>query len=158
MYQTTLADAQNELSLIKVSGVCATSPDFIDYVNRAQRRLMRRGKWFDTEWIMSFSVSGCIIAWPHWVGSVNGIRFGKGKPGQLFNNNYSFVGPHHRASGFHSDAVVEDANLGPTANEVSGTTGKYIRYYSVLTSDVGKTITIFGTQFGGLPLQEQING
>ncbi|MGO9704103.1 MAG: hypothetical protein ACLPYZ_02680 [Limisphaerales bacterium] len=157
-YKFSLSDAQAQLSFAKVAGVCTTSADFIDYINRAQRRLMRRGNWFDTEWVVSFCVSGCVIAWPRWVGSINGVRFGKGRPGQLFNNNYSFVGPHHRHSGFHCDAVIEDTNLGPTANEVSGTTGKYIRYYPTVPSDVGKTITIFGTQYGGQPLVEQING
>lgn len=157
-YKFQLQDAQNDLSFKKVSGVCSTSADFSDYINRAQRRLMRRGKWFDTEWVVSFCVSGCIIAWPRWVGSVNGIRFGRGRPGQLFNNNYAFVGPHHRHSGFHCDAVVEDANLGPCGNEVSGTTGKLVRYYTTKTTDIGKTITLFGTQYGGQPLQEQVAG
>jgi hypothetical protein len=146
------------LGLKKVSGVVPSSADFTDYINSAQRMLMRRGKWYDTEWVVSFCVSGCVIAWPRWVGSISGIRFGHGKPGQLFNNNFSFVGPHHRHSGWHSDAVIEDANLGPTANEVTGTTGKVVRYYVTKTTDIGKTITLFGTQYGGQPLQEQIGG
>ena len=153
-----MADAQKELALTKASGVCSTSADFTDYINRAQRRLMRRGTWYDTEWVVSFCVSGCIVAWPRWVGSLHGVRFGKGKPGQLFNNNYSFVGPHHRHSGFHCDAVIEDLNLGPTANEITGKTGKLVRYYVVNNSDVGKTITIYGTQYGGQPLQEVAGG
>jgi hypothetical protein len=157
-YRFTLADAKSELGLVEASAVCASSAKFIDLVNRSQRMLLRRGDWFDTEWVVAFCVSGCIIAWPRWVGAVRGIRFGCSKPGQLFNNNFSFVGPHHRHSGFHCDAVVEDANLGPTANEVSGTTGKLIRYYTTKTTDIGKTITLFGTQYGGQPLQEQING
>lgn len=158
MYALTLASARQELGLVKACGVCATSVDFSDYLNRATRMLMRRGDFYDTEFVISLCVSGCIIAWPRWVGAIRGIRFCRGKPGQLFNNNYSFVGPHHRCGGFNSDTVVEDANPGPTANEVTGTTGKYIRYYTVKNSDVGKTITLFGTQYGAQPLQEQVSG
>lgn len=158
MYKLQLSDARQELGLVKASGVTPSSPDFADYLNRSTRMLMRRGPWTDTEWVISLCVSGCIIAWPRWVGAIKGIRFGRGKPGQLFNNNYSFVGPHHRGSGFHCDTVVEDANMGPTANEVSGTTGKFIRYYVVKNSDVGKTITLVGSQYGAQPLQEQVSG
>jgi len=158
MYKFQLSDAQANTSLVTASGVTSTSPQFISYVNEATRRLLRRGNWFDTEWEASFCVSGNVIAWPSWVGSVNGVRFGKSKPGQLFNNNYSFVGPHHRHSGFHSDATVIDANPGPCQNEVTGTTGKYIRYYVVNNADIGKTITIYGSQYGDQPLQQTVNG
>jgi hypothetical protein len=158
MYSITLEDAQNNLGLTKVSGVCSTSDDFTEYLNESMRRLIRRGNWFDTEFVVNFCVSGCIIAWPRWVGAINGVRFGCSKPGQLFNNNFRFVGPHHRHHGFHCNAVIEDANLGPTANEISGTTGKLLRYYTTLSTDIGKGITIFGKQYGGQPLMEQING
>jgi hypothetical protein len=155
MYKYTLQDAQNYGPLKIVSGVVPTSQQFTDYINEAQRRLMRRGDWFDTDQVISLCVSGCVIQWPRWVGAIRGVRFGKGKPANIFNNWYSFVGPHRHASGFHCDAVIEDADLAPTANEVSGTNGKQIRYYVVLQADVGKTITLFGTQYGGQPLQEQ---
>ena len=154
MYKFTLQDAQNSGPLVTVSGVCPTTQQFTDYINEAQRRLMRRGDWFDTDQVISMCVSGCVIQWPRWVGAIRGVRFGKGKPANIFNNWFSFVGPHRRGSGFHCDAVIEDADLAPTANEVSGTTGKQIRYYVVLQADVGKTITLFGTQYGGQPLME----
>jgi hypothetical protein len=153
-FRFQLSDARNDLGIKSISGVCGSSAQLAQYVNEAQRRLMRRGNWYDTEWVVSFCVSGNIIAWPRWVGSVNGIRFGKGRPGQLFNNNYSFVGPHLRHSGFHCDTVIEDANMGPCANEVSGTAGKLIRYYVVNPADVGKTITLYGSQYGAQPLQD----
>lgn len=155
MYKYTLQDARNAADLVTASGVVSTSKQFTDYLNQAQRRLMRRGDWFDTDQVLSFCVSGCIIQWPRWVSAIRGVRFGKGKPANLFNHWYSFVGPHRRGSGFHCDAVIEDADLNATANEVSGTTGRYIRYYVVLASDVGKTITLFGSQYGAQPLQEQ---
>lgn len=158
MYKFQLIDAQADIGLQNISGVCPTSPQFTQYVNEGIRRLLRRGDWFDTEWVISLCVSGSIIAWPRWVGAIRGLRFGRGRPGQLFNNNYSFVGPHHRHSAWHTDCVIEDAASGPTASEVSGTAGKYIRYYVVNNQDVGATIQIFGSAYGGQPLQEAVNG
>ena len=159
MYRLTFNDAKNDRALIKAAGCQPTSPDFVDYLNRAQRMLMRRGTWFDTEWIVSFCVSGCIIAWPKWVGAIHGIRFANGAPGQLFNSNYTFVGPARSCSGFAAaEGIIADVDMGPTANEISGITGKLLRYYTVKANDIGKSITIFGTQYGGQPLQEQVGG
>jgi hypothetical protein len=41
---------------------------------------------------------------------------------------------------------------------VSGNTGKFIRYHVVKAEDYGKTITIYGKQYGGQPLQQLVNG
>jgi len=51
-----------------------------------------------------------------------------------------------------------DANTVPIFNQVSGNTGKLIRYHVVKANDYGKTITIYGKQYGGQPLQQQVDG
>ena len=155
MYRYTLKDARNSGPLKAISGVCSTSTQFSDLVNEAQRRLSRRGDWFDTDFTVNFCLSGCIIAWPRWVGGIRGIKAGGRKPAHVFNHYYSFIGPHKRGCDFKSDVVVEDINPGPCTNEISGTTGKLLRYYVVHQSDIGKKIRVFGTQYGGQPLQEQ---
>jgi hypothetical protein len=157
MLRFTLQDAQNDIGLQKVSGVVPTSAEFIQLLNESQQRLIRRGTWFDTEFVVEFCVSGNIVSWPRFVKTVHGIRFagGRSRPGQLFNNNFRFIGPHFRHHGFHCNAVIEDINSAPTTNEISGTSGKTLQYYTVLTSDIGKTITVFGRRFGGQPLMER---
>ncbi len=160
-YKYQLSDAKADLGLKSISNVCSSSAQFIQYVNEAQRRLLRRGEWFDTNQVFKFCVSGCIIAWPRWVGTVIGVRYSNclySQPSQLFNSHWSYVGPHWSTGILTANAVIEDANPGPCANEINGTTGKLLRYYVVKQSDVGKTMTVFGAAYGGQPLQEQVNG
>jgi hypothetical protein len=153
-------DAKESLALKAAANVCPSSAAFISLINEAQRRLMRRGSWFDLEQVVSFCVSGCVIAWPRWVGTVLGVRFGKCwiQTPSIYNNYWSFMGPHPRGENFRGNTIIQDANLGPCANEVSGTTGKVIRYYVVHKADVGKTITLFGNRYGNQPLQEKTAG
>jgi hypothetical protein len=58
----------------------------------------------------------------------------------------------------HLDTVIEDAETGCTYNDITGTTGKNLIYHIVNPADVGKTITFYGKQFGGQPLQQVVNG
>jgi hypothetical protein len=111
------------------------------------------------------------------VGTILGVRFcsGFGQQGALpYNNWFSFT--HNwgawRNGGFgnaagdammgygrgHADTIIEDAGTGCTYNKVSGTTGKNIIYHIVNPADIGKTITLYGKQFGNQPLQENVNG
>ena len=42
-YQYTLLDLKNSGAIKNIAGVAVASPAFVDLVNEAQRRLMRRG-------------------------------------------------------------------------------------------------------------------
>lgn len=164
MYKFQLQDCMDAPELKAVAGVCASSPQFISLVNQAQRRLLKRGDWFDTDFTLRLCVSGCNIAWPSFVGAIRGIKFAGcfNQTANIFNQWYSFISPsagYWGRPGFggnfgQTNAVVSDTNMAPTFNEVSGTTGKLIRYYVVNYEDIGKTITLNGTQYGVQPLQE----
>jgi hypothetical protein len=54
-----------------------------------------------------------------------------------------------------SPAVIRDDGTAPCYNEITDNTGKYIRFHVVKRNDIGKTIRLYGTQFGGQPLQEK---
>jgi len=45
-YRYTLLDAKNSGALKAISGVVSSSTQFVDYINEAQRRLMKRGDFF----------------------------------------------------------------------------------------------------------------
>lgn len=158
MYRATLADAINYGPFAEIAGVITASSQFIDLLNQAQRRLMRRGDWFDQDVQMNFCVSGDIIAWPRYVGAIRAFRFAgchHQSPGSSFNNWYSFVSPAaHGWNSWNSNPVIEDINSAPTFNDITGTTGKQIRYYTVNAADNGAGITLFGNRYGGQPLQE----
>jgi len=170
MYKYTLNDAMNAPELKAVAGVCSGSKDFISLVNQAQRRLLKRGDWFDTEFTLRLCVSGCNIAWPSFVGAIRALKFGGcfNQQASIFNQWYSFINPiagywggggnGWGANWPSSNPVIQDINMAPVFNDVTGTTGKLIRYYVVNYEDVGKTITINGTVYGGQPLQELSGG
>ena len=159
MFQKTLQDAMNYGPFAAIAGVPTSSPQFADLLNEATRRLLRRGDWFDTDFQLNLCVSGTIIAWPRCVGAIRGVRFAGNhhhRAASLFNNWFSFIRPEIGSwGGRHGWAVIEDMNRAPTANDITGTTGKNLRYYTALAADNGKTITFFGNQYGAQPLQEQ---
>lgn len=51
--------------------------------------------------------------------------------------------------------VVRDDGTRACFSEISGTSGKYLRLHISKHDDIGKTLRVFGTQYGGQPLQEQ---
>lgn len=163
-YRYTFQDAIDSTAFQDVAGVSTSGAEFKSLLNEAQRRLLKRGSWYDTEQVMSFCLTGCYITWPRFVGTVIGIRF-CGRIGNIVNNHWSFnqgsLGYHHHAD-FRSNVIVEDAGTAPCYNDISqsaaGATGKLIRYYVVNNQDYGKTLTLYGRQFGAQPLQELLNG
>lgn len=156
-YTKQLRDAQNNIGIRNISGVCADTEQFIAQVNDVTERLMKRGNWFDTEQHGKFCFRGDCIVFPRFVGTILGARFCSPDQTDIKNGWYSIYGRFrgHRWSG---DVVMRDDGLSPTHNDVSGNTGKYIRYHVVKNTDYGKTITLFGKQYGGQPLQTKTNG
>lgn len=138
-----------------IAASCPNSQMFIELINQAQRRLMKRGNFFDTEVLIQLCIQGCIVTWPNYVGTVMGVRFCDSEPANLTNHWYAFIGGHRHHRGRFSEMTIMDIDMAPCFSEVSGTTGKLIRYHVVHNKDIGKKITIFGTQYGGQPLQEK---
>jgi hypothetical protein len=159
MYKYQLADAQKSIALQNVCGKGPSTPDFIDLINRAQRRLIKRGAFFDLVQTAVFVFQGCYVVWPKYVGTILGARMGR-HSGQVSNMWYSFTGSWHRHhSHWHGDLVLEDAGETCIFSDITGGgNGQYIRYYIQQPQDQGKTVTLFGKQFGNQPLQQQIGG
>lgn len=185
-YEKTLGDMRNELSLKQISGVCSSSDEFTALINEASESLARRGGWFDLEQRITFRIRGCRLVWPHFVGTVLGVRMCDGGLATMSNQWFSFLnggqgGNWRNAYGFNgplglngfgnyggygvgayggfsgtgkNGVVIEDDGTRPTYNEIPNQTGCLIRYSVVNKNDYGKTITLFGKQYGGQILQE----
>lgn len=157
-YKLTLGEVRADTLIQNVSGVCSNSEGFAAQVNAVTRTLMRRGGWFNTEVLMRVCIQGCRVVWPRQVGTVLGIRFCRHGFIQIRNNWWSVFGYKDCTSGrgaWSADAVMRDDNLAPCFNEITGNTGKYLRWNVVKRPDVGKTMRVFGFQYGGQPLQER---
>lgn len=157
-YTHTLADARANTSIRNVAGKCASTAEFAELINRATRRLLKRGAWWGTEVVMQLCVYGCTIVWPRYVGTIAGVRFCCGGQVDIKNNWYSILGPRGNYAGygdFRSDVTMVDDGTSPVFNEITGNTGNFLRYHIVKNNDVGQNITFFGKQYGAQPLQEQ---
>lgn len=155
-YTHTLADARNSIPLKNISGVCSTSDEFVALLNEAMERLMDRGNWFDTEWLVRMcAYSGC-LTWPRTFGTILGVKFCSMPHADIRNNWYEIIGPC--GCGWRSSHTIRDNGTGPTYNDITGETGKYIRLYPTKAEDAGKTVTLYGDTTGLQPLQEKVNG
>lgn len=152
-YTFTARNAKDSPELKAIAAVCPESTEFLSQLNQVQRRLLRRGNWWDTEWLVRFCVHDNCVTWPRWVATVLGVRPCGSDAAQMFNQWYSIIGPTCRDT-FCGNIAITSINTAPTYNTVSGTTGRLIRYYVTKQNDIGKTITIFGRKYGGEPLQE----
>ena len=170
-YQYTLEDARNSQRIKDVARGCSTSDEYADKINSVTRMLMKRGNWWETEVLVRLCVHSCQIVWPRYVGTVTGIRFCCFGQMQIQNGWYSILGPMSSAGfaagyGAYSGIgyggwiapTMFDGDTSPVHTQITGNTGKYIRYNVVKATDYGKTIRIYGTKLGGQPLQEKVNG
>lgn len=172
-YRLQLSDARNATEIKNIAGKCSNSEQFANLVNVVTRRLLKRGAWWGTEIVVRLCAFSCEIVWPNFVGTVMGVRTCSGQM-NLKNNWYSIMGPSSChldwggsnwgpiGSGYgyggNVNAVGFDSNTSCTGNAITGNTGKLLQYHVVNAEDWGKTITFYGKQYGGQPLQEQVSG
>jgi hypothetical protein len=166
-YKFQLKDAQNDIGLQNVAGYGSASPQFIQLVNEAQRRLMKRGDFFGLTQEAILVFQGCYVVWPKYIGTILGARRGHRGGVQVANQWYSFTGSWHRHHcHWHGDAVLEDAGETCLFSDITGSTldannsslGQIVQYYVQAPQDLGATITLYGKQYGEQPLQQFVNG
>lgn len=150
------------------AGVCGTSSQFKDYVNRAVRMLMNRGSFYGTvQKIQVCTTNTCQIVWPRSVGSVLATNV-NGSHSTVKDNWYGFL-PLSRGDfgsggfGFSNgtcfgNLVTSDQGQSPVFNPVTCGTSVYIRVYTGVRDDVGKTTTIYGVDNNGQTVRTQVNG
>lgn len=155
-YRYQLSEAKTS-ALREIAGVCPDSTKFVSLVNEAQRRLMRRGNWEGTEVLVRLCAHDACLTWPRYVKNVLGVRVCQGITPQIQNHWYEVIGPA-KCNGWRCDSTIVNTGQAPTYRKISGSEGRLIRYYVVKRNDVGKTVTIFGKQYGGQPLQERVDG
>lgn len=156
-FQYQLSDAKNSYEIQSVVGACPNSADFLALVNTVTRRLMKRGNFWETEWLLKLCISGCYVVFPEFVGTVLALRFCGSSQSVMHNKWWSLIGPR-TCGGWCDGITIKEGNTAPTYNVVSGTTGKLIRYYAEKNADIGKTITLYGKKYGGGPLMEFVDG
>lgn len=157
-YTKRLIDLRSNYGIQQISGVCSNSSAFASQINTVTERLMERGSWWGTETLLKICFTGCRIVWPKQVGTVIGLRSCRGGSVPIHNSTWAVFGymPGGCCGGdtFRGNAVMYDDGTSAVQQEITGNEGKYIRLHIVKATDVGKTVKLFGFQYGNQPLQE----
>jgi hypothetical protein len=151
----TLGQCRTNAALKRIAGKCATSQDFADLVNESIERGIKRGAWFETEQLLYTCVySGCFVM-PRYVLEVRKVNMCH-KEMPVHSVYYQFMGAYQQSCGGYQN--WKGTNIGftqlgtsPVFQDVLGE-GRLIRAYARAQSDLGKHLTLFGTDNNGQPL------
>jgi hypothetical protein len=160
-----LSDVQADKGIQTVNSFCPTSDDFIELVNAATRRLMRRGDWFETAIPIYVCVFNGCICWPRYVGQVRRINMCNGQI-PVRNLWYQFMvgvgaggcGTWNSISGNNGwwgrEVKLQQEGTSPVLQDIMGE-GRLVRVYTRCSPDYGKTLTIYGIDNNGQRLMTQ---
>lgn len=157
----TLSDAQDDKGLKRISTYCPTSDDFIDLVNTACRRLLRRGDWAGTLQPIYLCVRGGCVVWPRYALTVRALGWcghqvtpenvwGSFLPrgaNEVWRQGMQWHNCENRNS------IIQQGRTS-VFQDIQGD-GRLVRAYVRCNSDVGRTVSIYGTDNNGQPLQTQ---
>jgi hypothetical protein len=151
-----LGECRNSSALKRIAQTCATSDEFADLVNEGCEMLMPRGDFPQlTVPIYVCVKNGCIV-WNRYVGAVRKINVCNHSI-PVHNTWYQFL-PSNQSQCWrqwrgHNCGLTQ---MGQSAvlQDVQGD-GRLIRAYPRCLNDIGKNLTIFGTDNNGQPLQER---
>ena len=164
----TLADVKAS-SAINIANVTVNSPEFLRLLNESVRRLLIRGDWSGTLVPIQVCVSHGCITWPRYVGNIRRMNVCK-QSVHLRNIWYSFL-EYERRGDCRSWSGWQGSWTGWLGGEAFGVTqgrypvhtdilgdGRYVRAYTEVAADIGKTIRIFGVDNNNQPLRTGISG
>jgi hypothetical protein len=181
MFQT-LADLKNTNNPInRVAGLCPPNDSrFTSYIDEAVRKLMTRGDSAGTVVPIHVCVKRGCVTWPRYVESIRKINL-CGSPVQVTNIYsqyldrdimpcwYGWPGLYPWGSlgnsynlndkGFGSDLRYSAVGIPKTGHYSTYSDPQntcFIRAYPQYAEDIGKTVTIFGKDENGQPLQTKV--
>lgn len=157
----TVTEAQADGTINRISGVCPGSTDWYDLINKATRQLMRRGNWWGTLKIIRGCIYNNCLTWPRVVGTVLALRDCAGSAPPK-NSWYEFdaVLPEHvrcwnrfqTFPGCDNRLALVDTTTSPVFNQIPCLNDRFLQFYITQPTDVGKTITVFGTDGNGVEI------
>lgn len=149
----TLAEAKAS-TLRNIAGVPVQSPQFLDRVNEATEALMIRGDWSGTLiGIYACAARGCVV-WPRYVGHIRKLNVCNAHI-PIRSIWDQFIDDYHSAAwqsclGPRAKMVAQGKS--PAYKDIYGD-GRYVRAYTAVQADIGKTLTIFGVDNNNQPLR-----
>ena len=152
----TFGDLQSS-RIRDIASACPTSAEFASLVNAATRQLMKRGNFWGTVQPMQGCVYNNCITWPRYVETVLALnRFDR--PTEVANRWYQFMQPdesnrrdacNYDLHGWAGNLTTVFGGNQPVFNAIPCGLSRFIRFYPDNVTDVGKTITLYGTDSNG---------
>lgn len=165
----TLGDARNS-DIPLIADLCPTDPRVASLVNKAQRMIIRRGKWWGLYQKIRICLTdtGC-VTWPRQVAAIENIAVDD-VPVTVRNEWYEFLGNGPglvpRRSGSSCSCSEDlcwgtlemyDRGTAPTFNDIRPP-NKKLRLYPGRASDVGKRVLVKGHDTNGAAIQSDEAG
>lgn len=149
----TLAEAKAS-TLKNIAGVAVNSPAFMERVNEATEALMIRGDWSGTlVGLYACASRGCLV-WPRYVGSVRKLNVCNAHI-PIRSIWDQFIDDYHSPqwqSCLRGEPKMVAIGKACASSDIYGE-GRYVRAYTAVQADVGKTLTIFGEDNSGQVLR-----
>jgi hypothetical protein len=144
----------------EVLGICATDDRLADYTNESQERMLHRGNWVGTQAQHIIRTINGKITWPRHVLVPNGVSL-CGCNLDIRNEWYEFLG---NGPGLQDETCgyrqVIDRGISVAFDDIDeeGMGDKKIRVYCDLSVDVGKVVTLQGTDENGARVMTIVSG
>lgn len=156
------SDIQNDLGIQRIATYCVTTPEFADLTNAVLRRLLRRGDWAGTLQPIYLCVQNGCVVWPRYTGTVRALGWcgRQVKPENIWGsflprgNSEAWRHGVRWFEGHHCYSAMIQQGRTSVFTDIQGD-GRTVRAYCRCNPDIGKTVTIFGTDNNGQPLQTQ---
>ncbi len=151
----TFREAKDYSALRDISGKCPGGLGFRDLLNEATSRLMRRGDWDGTIVPVYVCAYGGCVVFSRYVGQVRALKVcNRDVPVKNDYDAFHVFGHDWRREwrGWcGNDVRMLGSNRSPVKQDVEGD-GRLIRAYARCNADIGKKLTIFGTDNNGQAL------
>lgn len=156
-----LGELQSSKAIQAVAKFCPTSDEFISLMNEVDRKLERRGDFSGTVIpIYVCAYNGC-ITWPRYVSSVRAVNLCH-RNVEVKNGWWDFMLGQRDycrnwaglSSWRGAQCTMVQTQKTSVFQDIQGD-GRYVRAYARCQADLGKTLTIFGTDNNGQPLMQR---
>lgn len=152
----TVSEARAEVA--EAANVCSADVRVVEYINRAVRRLLPKGKWVGTvQRYLICATDGC-ITWPRAVETIEAMLLCE-SPVVIRNQWFEFLGngPHKLTEDNPAGVTMVDRGEYPAFDDITGTT-KRLRVYSDVAESAAAKITLQGFDENANWIRTQVGG
>ncbi len=152
----TVAEARDRIA--SAAGLCASDARVFNYLNRAIRRLLPKGKWVGTYQNYRICVANDCITWPRQIATIEAVNVAN-HPITIRNSWYEFLesGPGTQTS--QSGIKLVDRGECCAFDDITkGATDRKIKIYTDVNEGAGKTMILRGYDNNGQEIRTQVGG